>query len=718
MNHNATCVFRYLPFIACLMFGLTFVPGTAHAQFRSVTSGDWNNPLTWGSLAGLPGPSDAVQILAGHTVTVTPGSPGCNQCRTLTVGRSVGNAALVFASGSALTVADSVTIGGGSTGEVGIISFANGGTLITPQILPGNSGAAQWVAGTGTVQFTGTCNVVMSSDLFNSFHHVIIDKSNGTVSVDRDILVSGNWTVNSAFDPQTFTVTFNGSSTQTIAGSIPATFNSLVNSGAGLTLAQDVSLSGDWTNHAPVSPATRSVSFVGGTFQQIGGSLTPQFHHLVNDKTGSALVVNVSLSLTGNLTNNWALSFTSGTVAFNGSTNQTIGGSSPLTLPAVTLDKPGGTLTLADHSTTITGLLTLSNGKFLIGDNNVTVGQIAGSGGSAASYICTDGNGMLTRSVNTTDVLFPIGTLSGYNPVKINNAGTRDVFSARVREGLTNALPNNAYVNREWNITEAVPGGSNAQLTFQWNTADELSGFGRSLGLSVFHYASGWSQTSATFTDLGSGVYSATAGGCSSFSPFTVGNPGALPVELTSFTARYVNEEVRLQWSTATELNNYGFTVERSTDGTVWQDVAFVHGAGNSNSPKRYSVTDGARDLPRKGEVAYRLRQIDRDGTTEHSKTVYVRLGAAPTSMTLYPAYPNPFNPSTTLSFSLPESATLSVRVFNTYGQLVAALHEATQMDAGFHTLDVNGAGLPSGVYFVCFETADRTLQQRIVLSK
>jgi len=293
------------------------------------------------------------------------------------------------------------------------------------------------------------------------------------------------------------------------------------------------------------------------------------------------------------------------------------------------------------------------------------------------------------------------------------------VFAVSVKEGLNKALLNNAYVNREWTINEIISGGSNAQITLQWNAADELSGFSRTLGLSLFHYVSGWSQTSASYSDLGSGVYSASAGGFSSFSPFTIGNPGALPVELTSFTARYFSPEVRLSWSTATELNNYGFEVERSSDGIIWEEIGFVAGAGNSFSPKQYSFTDNLAESGKlDGSMTYRLRQIDRDGTTEYSRVVYVRLGDISGSVELYPAYPNPFNPSTTLSYSLPESTTLSVRLYNLFGQEIAMLNDTVEQEAGFHTIDFNGAGLSSGTYIVRFETPGQVLQQRIVLSK
>jgi hypothetical protein len=193
---------------------------------------------------------------------------------------------------------------------------------------------------------------------------------------------------------------------------------------------------------------------------------------------------------------------------------------------------------------------------------------------------------------------------------------------------------------------------------------------------------------------------------------------GIIPVELTSFSARYYDGSVRLNWQTATELNNHGFYVERSLDGESWEDLRFIEGAGTSNVPLTYDYTDvlehSLRDVP---QIAYRLRQEDRDGTIDYSGIVYAHTGAQPDRVELYEAYPNPFNPSTSLSFSLQEEAHVSLKVYNTFGQEVATVSNAT-FDAGFHTVEFQGAQLPSGVYIAVLEAAGSVQQQKLVLNK
>jgi hypothetical protein len=257
--------------------------------------------------------------------------------------------------------------------------------------------------------------------------------------------------------------------------------------------------------------------------------------------------------------------------------------------------------------------------------------------------------------------------------------------------------------------------GGPAPLYSARHTPNYETGTGTGPGPGVWDLAG--SQTSSS----GGNIRFVGMGTCvPGFGDFTIAVEGsALPVELTSFSARYVREQVELKWQTATELNNYGFAIERSEDGTVWTEVDFVQGAGTSNSPRSYSWTDQLDDkLRRNTKLAYRLLQMDRDGSTEYSNIVYVNLGPAPAFVELHEAYPNPFNPATTVSFTLPEAQSVTVRIQNLLGQDVATLLENASFDAGVHTVSFNGDRLPSGSYIVLLQAGDVVRHQRIVLSK
>lgn len=197
-----------------------------------------------------------------------------------------------------------------------------------------------------------------------------------------------------------------------------------------------------------------------------------------------------------------------------------------------------------------------------------------------------------------------------------------------------------------------------------------------------------------------------------------------LPVELSSFSVNSVEgTKAQLQWETATEVNNYGFEIERTIvveekdAENEWEMVAFVEGHGNSNSPKIYSFTD--KNLVGGSKFMYRLKQIDIDGTFEYTDAVEVEV--LPTKYELFQNYPNPFNPSTNIKFSLPEDTKLAINIYNLLGERVATVLNE-ELKAGFHEIEFNGnsAGysLASGVYIYSIESNNFSQVKKMILMK
>lgn len=185
------------------------------------------------------------------------------------------------------------------------------------------------------------------------------------------------------------------------------------------------------------------------------------------------------------------------------------------------------------------------------------------------------------------------------------------------------------------------------------------------------------------------------------------------PVELTSFTGRVTNEFVQLNWETETEINNYGFNIERKSETSEWTNIGFVLGNGNSNSTKKYNYNDtepigGSKFL-------YRLKQIDNDGKFEYSDVIEVEV--IPTRFELSQNYPNPFNPSTTLMFSLPKQTQLKISIYNMLGELVETVAEG-QYEAGYFKTNLILSNLASGIYFYRLESKDFTQTRKFVLIK
>jgi hypothetical protein len=170
--------------------------------------------------------------------------------------------------------------------------------------------------------------------------------------------------------------------------------------------------------------------------------------------------------------------------------------------------------------------------------------------------------------------------------------------------------------------------------------------------------------------------------------------PPIIPVELTSFTASVNDNAVTLNWTTATELNNQGFDVERNS-GNGFEKIGFVAGFGTSTEIHTYSYVDGS---VQEGSYTYRLKQVDFDGTFEYSDVVEVDV-LAPDVFALEQNYPNPFNPSTTINFSLAADSKVSLTVFDILGQEVANLINGN-VAAGSHEINFNASNVNSGVYF------------------
>ncbi len=167
-----------------------------------------------------------------------------------------------------------------------------------------------------------------------------------------------------------------------------------------------------------------------------------------------------------------------------------------------------------------------------------------------------------------------------------------------------------------------------------------------------------------------------------------------IPVELTSFAAVSTTEGVRLNWSTATETNNKGFEIQRSSDNTTFESLTFVDGNGTTAEQHNYSFVDNSIV---NGKAYYRLKQVDFDGSYNYSNTIAVDL-TMPVVFNLSQNYPNPFNPSTVINFSVPTASKVMVKIFDILGREVLTL---TNQDyaAGRYNLEFNASDLASGTY-------------------
>ncbi len=190
--------------------------------------------------------------------------------------------------------------------------------------------------------------------------------------------------------------------------------------------------------------------------------------------------------------------------------------------------------------------------------------------------------------------------------------------------------------------------------------------------------------------------------------------PAPLPVELTTFNVNIIEKnKIQLTWETATEVNNYGFNIERKSEIGEWTSLGFVEGHGNSNSPKSYIFVDNELGI---GKYSYRLKQIDIDGSFEYSKEIEIDLNT-PIEYSLEQNYPNPFNPTTSIQFSIPNSVQVKLVVYNVIGEQIAELLNK-EMEAGYHNVQFNASNLNSGIYIYKLETSNFSKTMKMLLLK
>jgi len=207
---------------------------------------------------------------------------------------------------------------------------------------------------------------------------------------------------------------------------------------------------------------------------------------------------------------------------------------------------------------------------------------------------------------------------------------------------------------------------------------------------------------------------------------YTVSNPGAfnklkltlnydqpLPVELSAFNAIVENNNVNLGWSTATETNNKGFSIERKISEDHWKEIVFVPSMGSSSKPTNYSYVDKSLSS---GIYFYRLKQIDFDGTSKFSSSVQVTI-ALPTKFELSQNFANPFNPTTTIRYAIPEKGFVELKVYDILGKEVSTLVNE-EKEVGNYKSEFDGSALSNGVYFYQLLSGSFIETKKMILMK
>ncbi len=186
-----------------------------------------------------------------------------------------------------------------------------------------------------------------------------------------------------------------------------------------------------------------------------------------------------------------------------------------------------------------------------------------------------------------------------------------------------------------------------------------------------------------------------------------------LPIELSSFTAETKANQITLNWNTATETNNSGFEIQRSTDGKDFRTLDFIEGKGTTLDPQLYYYDD--KDL-RKGQLYYyRLRQIDYSGQFEYSKVITAKTE----SSQVYGASfsPNPVhNQLARLNYTSPTQGQLFLQVFDVTGKTLS--EQTYQVLEGSNQLDIDFSAMGTGMFFVKIEHGAYRAYEKVVIER
>lgn len=297
--------------------------------------------------------------------------------------------------------------------------------------------------------------------------------------------------------------------------------------------------------------------------------------------------------------------------------------------------------------------------------------------------------------------------------------GTANV-SAQQFFTLAPTITQGRAISRYWDINSNAP----AFLRFYYRQS-EVDNAGFTSNPVIYHFTGGtWVAvpTSAP-TTLANGIrYVESTSPVTSFSPFTLGDPGdaPLPVELTSFRGTSSFGKVTLTWRTISEVDNQGFIVMR--DGT--QIASFetnpeLIGQGTSTEAKDYTFNDVAVEVGK--TYTYTLRSRDFNGTVhDYPDRVSVKVEAGATVVYDYRLaqnYPNPFNPTTTIEYGLKTRGLVTIQLYDVLGRMVAMLVNEVK-DAGNYAVTFNASALSSGVYFYRYTAGGKTFTKQMLLVK
>jgi hypothetical protein len=554
--------------------------------------------------------------------------------------------------------------------------------------------------GTATINISGAGNQSMDGTAIavsqNVLPFITINKTGGILTLKGIISVSRSWTYTSgvvdadsfastiAFGANALNITSAGmsfynltviASTNTLTNSLTVNNNLTITAGRLAPGVNTINVKGNWSDYgtAGFTESTSTVNFLGTALQTITSAGGENFTNLTISNSGTGIQMNSNTTIATNF------NMIQGNINLN-----------------------GNTLTL--------GLSVANNGVL-----GYTSGTLYGTGIFTRWFK----TGIITSGSVTG--LFPMGTAANYRPFFVSAPAAGPTTGGTISVTYNDATTNTS-------IPTYMDGAATIQVRKDLNwavtTANGLNGGTYNLDVQGTGFGLIGAVTDLRLTLSNSVVGAPGVNGGTTLNPqisrtgltranlvnsFFVGSTNSvntpLPITLISFTASVLNGEVVLNWSTAAEIDNDYFTIQRSKDGLGWENIEKVAGAGTSGNVKYYSTQDPS---PYTGISYYRLRQTDIDGKQSYSFVRSVNLVNKVSEITVYP------NPATDqIKITFPVSGKYELALINSNGQVMYSPVSIT----GNSTV-LNVSGLKAGFYFIHITYDGKNETRKIFISK
>ncbi|NOZ47739.1 MAG: T9SS type A sorting domain-containing protein [Chlorobi bacterium] len=430
---------------------------------------------------------------------------------------------------------------------------------------------------------------------------------------------------------------------------------------------------------------------------------------VLGDLTTASLNDTYNIEVKGDIINNGVFITGKCEIKLTGSNNQNISG----TFYNLTVNKSSGQVNLSNNLV-INNILDLTSGKLVLGNYNLQIENSASTAiknGNQKSYIQADQLGkVIWKVVQGNTMNFPIGDVDDYSPFSfILNSGVLNSanISLQVTDGVYNQLSGSNYISRYWTLEPTGISNPDYSVSYIYTDNDIV---GDESAIFPAKYHSGWSHGNALADVVNNTL---NWNNITSFSDFTGGGSGTLPVELVEFNVKPESSTINVKWATLSEKNNDFFTVERSKDGVNFDILDFVNGNGNSNRLINYEYIDLS---PLNGISYYRLKQTDFDGKFEYSDIVSV--SDQVTNILEFKIYPNPViqnKPFNIRIYGLVPETEITVEIINSIGNIMKSEKVKADLSGNINQF-IDTYNLKCGLYFVTFVYQNQMKSSKLII--